>query len=220
VLATSVADTFAGMSSDIMDMQTYWQRSIHCGVLARSLALECNVLDSERLFVAGMLRDIGHLIMYQSIPDLAQQAMASAAETGQPLFRVEQELIGLDYARVGGTLMRQWTLPESLRESTEFHVEPGRARDYPLETGIVHLAALMTEALDSDQGPDVWQTRVDVAAWHATGLSQQQCIAALSEAARQQLARWHGAVPITTAWTPPRPPSSPRGGLSHGTHGG
>ncbi|MCP5417971.1 MAG: HDOD domain-containing protein [Chromatiaceae bacterium] len=181
VLATSVTDTFAGMSSDVMDMYRYWRRSVHCGVLSRSLAAKCNVLDSERLFVAGLLRDIGHLVMYQTVPALSLKAMELAAKTGRPLFKVEQEVIGLDYARVGGTLMRQWNLPKSLTQATEFHVEPARASDNALETAIVHLAALMVESRDSAESPENWGGRVDHVVWSVTGLTPQQCIESLKE---------------------------------------
>lgn len=182
VLATSVADTFDGMSSKVMDMHRFWRRSVHCGVLSRLLANECNVLDSERLFVAGLLRDIGHLIMYQTIPELCQQAIERARGNGNPLFKVEQEIIGLDYARVGGALMRQWDLPKSLTQATEFHVEPGRCTESTLEASIVHLAALMVESTDLAESPDSWQSRVDAAAWQTTRLSVRQCMECLKEA--------------------------------------
>ncbi len=185
VLATSVTETFEGMSSEVMDVHRFWRGSVYCGVVARLLAYECNVLDSERMFVAGLLRDIGHLIMYQSIPDLSQQAMERAVETGAPIHKVEQELIGFDYAQIGGLLMSQWGLPESLQESTKLHVDPGEAEEFPLATGIVHLASLMAESAMADEGPEVWQSRVDVTAWHATDLSLQQCVACREEAERQ-----------------------------------
>lgn len=182
VLATSVADTFDGMSSQVMDMHRFWRRSVHCGVLSRSLANECNVLDSERLFVAGLLRDIGHLVMYQTLPELCEKAMEQAARSGDPLFKVEQEVIGLDYARVGGVLMRQWDLPKTLTQATEFHIEPGRCTDSALEAAIVHLAALMVESADSGEGLDSWQGRVDATAWQTTRLTVRQCMGCFEEA--------------------------------------
>ncbi len=186
VLATTVVERFQGMSTEVMDMATYWRRSIYCGVMARMLAYQCNVLDSERLFVCGLLRDIGHLIMYQSIPELSQQAIEKAAETGQSLFRVEQELFGLHYARVGGALMGLWGMPKSLQESTEFHIQPEKATEFPLETCIVHLASVLTEAAESpDEDPDAWLQRVDPFAWQGTDLSPQQCAASRDEAEKQ-----------------------------------
>ena len=50
------------------------------------------------------------------------------APAPRPLVEVEREILGLDYARVGATLMHQWQLPESLIESTEYHPEPLRAQ--------------------------------------------------------------------------------------------
>ena len=187
VLATTVVERFQGMSSEVMDMATYWRRSIDCGVMSRMLAYQCNVLDSERLFVCGLLRDIGHLIMYQSIPQLAQQAIEQATETEQPLYRVEQDLFGLNYARVGGALMRLWGMPKCLQESTEFHIQPDRANEFPLETSIVHLASVLTEAEQSTalEDSESWLHKVNPVAWQVTDLSPQQCAVSREEAGKQ-----------------------------------
>jgi len=56
VLATSVARAFAGISPRWVDVQTFWRSSVYCGVVARTLAARCHVLDVERLFVEGLLR--------------------------------------------------------------------------------------------------------------------------------------------------------------------
>ena len=181
-LATSVASSFAGMPSESMDMSRFWRRSVFCGLASRQLAKECDVLDSERLFVAGLLRDIGHLIMYQSIPELSQQAMLAAEQRAQPLFLVERELIGIDYARVGGILMRQWQLPGSLRQATEFHVEPHRAVEFPLETCLVHIGALLATTAETGQEFGSGALQPHPESWNITGLSPQQCLSAQEEA--------------------------------------
>ena len=140
-LATSVAQTFDKIDCKVIDMPKFWFRSVYCAVAARLLAQACNVLDCERLFVAGLLYDIGHLLMYRGVPELCVQALIEARDTGRALHLVEQQLCHLDYARVGAELMRQWQLPASLRETTEFHIEPQKALRFPLETSIVHIAS-------------------------------------------------------------------------------
>lgn len=174
VLATSVAQTFEGISVEVMDMHTFWWRSVYCGTAARLLAANCNFLDSERLFVAGLLRDIGHLVMYQSIPEFSQQAIIRAEEENQPLYRVERELIGFDFAKAGGALLQQWRLPQSLWEPVEQHMTPGEAVTYTLETAIIHLAGLLTESSDSETDYDALVSRVDPAAWQITRLTEEQ----------------------------------------------
>jgi HD-like signal output (HDOD) protein len=174
VLATSVARAFKGMPPDIMDMRRFWRSNVDCAVTSRLLAGLCGDCDKERLFVAGLLHDIGHLFMYQEIPDLSQQAILAARETGVPLYKIERTIIGFDYAKVGSEVLQIWSLPESLVETTLFHVEPVNAKESPLETALVHLGSLMTQAVEGgifNEGP----LTVDPSVWSVTGLSIEDC---------------------------------------------
>ena len=182
-LATSVAHSFAGMPSGVIDMPTFWRRSVFCGLVSRGLAKEAGVEDGERLFVAGLLRDLGHLVMYQTVPEPCRQAMLDAERHETPLFLVERELIGIDYARVGGVLMRQWQLPASLREATEFHIEPRRAMEFRVETYLVHLAALLVAAWETGQPFGSAALEPQAQSWDITGLTPQQCMSVQSECA-------------------------------------
>ena len=184
-LATSIAHSFAGMPRAAVDMPKFWRRSVFCGLVSRGLAQAAGVEDSERLFVAGLLRDIGHLVMYQTVPEPCQQAMLSAEQREQPLYLVERELIGIDYARVGGALMRLWQLPSSLREATEFHIEPGRAMTFPMETYLVHLAALLVTAEETGQEFGSGALKPRAKSWDVTGLTVQQCLSVQSEFAKE-----------------------------------
>ena len=175
VLAASVAQSFEGMSNEIMDMQKFWQRSVSCAIAGRELATVCNVLDGERLFVAGLLRDIGHMFIYQLAPQKAQQAIELARVQGAPLYKAERALLGTDYARVGADLMRQWQLPQSLWEPTEYHVEPTKSQEYELFTSLVHIAAHLTEGAEQEMGIEVALAGVWAHAWEVTGLSPEQC---------------------------------------------
>ena len=65
VLATSVARTFRNM-----DMKKFWLRSVYCALIAQKLAELSSSIDRERMFVAGLLHDIGHLILYCELPEL------------------------------------------------------------------------------------------------------------------------------------------------------
>jgi HD-like signal output (HDOD) protein len=180
-LATSVAHSFADMPSDAMDMTSFWRRSVFTGLVSRGLAKVVGIADSERLFVAGLLRDIGHLVMYQTVPVPCREAMLAAQNRAQPLYLVEQELIGIDYARVGGVLMRQWQLPNCLREATEFHTEPLRAQACPMETYLVHLAALLVTASETRQEFGIGVLEPQAETWKVTGLDAEQCLSVQSE---------------------------------------
>ncbi len=145
-LATAVAHAFQGIDPKRLDMAGFWNRSLFSALVAQQLARVCRLEQTERLFVAGLLADLGHLILYQSIPREALGAERRWQAVARPLVEVERDLLGLDYARVGATLMRQWQLPETLVETTEFHPEPLRAQRDPLGVAVVHLAMLMAQA--------------------------------------------------------------------------
>jgi HD-like signal output (HDOD) protein len=150
-LATSVAYSFSSIDPKMYDLPGFWKSCVFCGLVAQQLAKICTLEQSDRLFVAGLLSDIGHLILYQSIPQETLKAEHLALEQARPLVEVERELLGLDYARVGATLMRLWRLPEALIETTEYHPEPLRAKRDPLATATVHVASLMARARASGQ---------------------------------------------------------------------
>lgn len=175
VLTTCVAQAFEGMTSDVMDMYRFWKRSVYCAVSSRQLAVLCSVYDKERIFVAGLLHDIGHLVMYQVVPDLCQHAILEAKKTSRPLHEVERALIGFDYAKAGAELMQHWNIPQSLQETTRLHILPEKAKKYALETSLVHLGALLARADEQENIFNEGMLTVAPSAWVVTGLSPNDC---------------------------------------------
>jgi HD-like signal output (HDOD) protein len=187
VLATTVTEVFSDIPSEIISIQDFWSNSIRCGLLCRSLAQECNVLDSERLFVEGLLHDVGHLIMYQSLPEASAAALLRSQQQDRPLFLVERELIGCDYAQVGSALMRSWHFPPGLIESVLHQNEPALAEEFPLEVAIMNIAVRLKEhAVAAAKGP-AGLPGIDAAAWQQTGLTEE-VIEPVCAAAAEQLA--------------------------------
>ena len=170
VLATSVSAAFEDIDQQHIDMRAFWENSVYSGIISRLLALRCNVIDSERLFVEGLLRDIGHLVMYQCIPKQTLQARLFADQEGTPLYLNEREIIGFDYAQVGAELMRAWQLPEGMRETVEFHNEPDQVNGYLLEVAIAHISARVV-ALYNSESPDITSLNIASHALNITCLS-------------------------------------------------
>lgn len=181
VLATTVTEAFSAIPTELVSMQDFWSNSIRCGLLCRRLAQECNVLDSERLFVEGLLHDVGHLIIYQSLPEASAAALLESQQQDRPLFQVERELIGCDYAQVGSALMRSWHFPPGLIESVHYQNAPARAEEFPLEVAIMHIAVRLKQHAVAEEIPGI-----DTAAWQVTGLGQE-VIEPVCAAAAEQL---------------------------------
>jgi HD-like signal output (HDOD) protein len=169
VLATSVTRAFARVSPRLVNMATFWRKSVFCASVARLVAVRCNVLDVERLFVEGLLREVGHPVLYQELGELASRALERALLTGIEVDQAERELLGFDFAEVGAELLRAWDLPQSMQTVVRHHLRPGLAEASQLETAIVHLAAKLTEARQSDQ-PGMDNVSIDPVVWEQTRL--------------------------------------------------
>ncbi len=150
VLATSVTGVFAGMSQTVKDMRAFWADSVFCGLVAREVAKRGNVDDSERLFVLGLLRDIGHLVMYEKIPELCQAAIIRSQQEHKMLAEIEREVIGFDFAEVGALLIEKWNLTETIRVAIGYHLKPCQTKAFTLETSILHVAGTLTDSLSRD----------------------------------------------------------------------
>lgn len=177
-LASSVTSTFAGMPVTLMDVRRFWTGSLACGLAARALGKRAGLVDSERLFVVGLLSRLGHMVMYDRIPQLAAVALSHADRTGQPLYLVERQLIGCDFAAVGCELLTLWQLPVSIVGMIQDHVEPQAAQSSAIGAAIVHLASAIADTFTSTQGTAVNGQSFDTYLWEATGLTPESLLEA------------------------------------------
>lgn len=176
ILVTAVAEAFKGMAPGIMDVRRFWRCAMQCAVTCRHLAAISQGSDQERLFAAGLLCDIGHLLMYQAVPESMQQAIFLARETKLPMDQAERQILGFDYTEVGATLMEQWQLPTSLCTTTRYHNRIEEAKEFQLDVALVHLAQRMTRADDGEGEFDRGNLKVASAAWEISGLQAQDCM--------------------------------------------
>jgi HD-like signal output (HDOD) protein len=106
----------------------------------------------EEAFAAGIVHDIGKLILALVLPDGFAEAHRVSRERGQPGFQVEKELLGVTHAEVGGYLLGTWGLPMSIVEAVAYHHAPHLAP--PGSTDVlaaVHVAdALVTSSLEPE----------------------------------------------------------------------
>jgi putative nucleotidyltransferase with HDIG domain len=179
-LSTAIASSFAGLPNTLVSMDNFWRHSLYCALAARNLAMLSGKCDAEAVFTAGLLHDIGELIIFNRLPEQAKAALLQVLDSVDELaiYQAEQAIIGFDHAQVGAELARQWKLPPMLQECIAFHHDIHAAMFYPRETALVHIAnilALMAE-LQTLELADV--APIDGEAWNITGLSAADVVAA------------------------------------------
>jgi HD-like signal output (HDOD) protein len=150
VTATTVGRTFSGMTLQLMDMPMFWRKSVFCALLAARIAKSCAIEDSERFFIEGLLRDIGHLVLYQTVPQRAQSALVEAGYLGAALAEIEQSNIGCDFAEVGAELIHAWGMPAHIEQAVRHQLRPNEAGELALHASIVHVAGVVADHEESN----------------------------------------------------------------------
>lgn len=170
VLSTATTNAFAGISIDLISVDDFWYHSLYCGLLAQELSSKHNPPLRDSMFVAGLLHDIGHLVMLNKIPELLQDALLRTVQgESLPLYLEEKEVIGFDHAQLGAELARVWNLPAYLIECIEFHHEPEKAIEFKLEASLIHISNAVA-SLPYDDFDESDLVSVNEVAWATTGL--------------------------------------------------
>ena len=164
-----VAGAFKNIPSEYINMDSFWRHSIACGIIARLIAATRNIQNTERLFVAGMLHDIGRLVVYHYLPQYAMEILERARDTDSLLYLVEGEYLGTNHTEIGGMLLQIWKLPQSLENAVRYHHTPGESQN-GLEPAIVHVADVTAKAIGIGSSGDYFVPPLDEAAWKQVGL--------------------------------------------------
>ena len=138
--------TFSKLSSEVTNMNTFWRHGIYTGIAAHELAVQTNCINPERLFVAGLLHDVGSLAINRKFPEVAERTIAASEGNEQNLARLEKQEFGFDHAELGAMMFSNWHLPEATCKAIRYHHEPNAAADNAHEAGIVHVADALANA--------------------------------------------------------------------------
>jgi HD-like signal output (HDOD) protein len=156
VLATSVAGSMNALSYRGVNIDDFWLHSLRCGITARLIAKGIGGFSPETLFLAGILHDLGILVIYQHDATLAAAISRQIDQQHQLRDQAERELLGFDHAEVGALLLEAWGLSAELAELVRCHHQYQLAQDNKGASLMLALANLMAQdgpAADIDSDP-------------------------------------------------------------------
>lgn len=97
------------------DHQAFWRRSVVSACATRVIGTSVRSASTDELFLAGLLQDIGMLVLNEAMPRIYGPLVASANGDHSMLVELERKELGADHAQVGNWLLTRWNLPENLR---------------------------------------------------------------------------------------------------------
>ena len=183
-LGISAINAFKDIPSELINMRTFWEHSVAVGVLARLIGAAVGLGGGERLFVSGILHDIGRLVLFKKLPHAAVETIYYARANQTPLYVAEEEVVGFSHPLVGGLLLRAWKFPEALISNVACHHRPG-ANAGDIEPAVLHVADIMAVGLGLTPPASFTAPALDPVAWAATGLVPGQLPAIAAEAVSQ-----------------------------------
>ncbi len=113
--------------------QALWQHSVECGLATRCVAQAVAYPDPEEAFVAGVLHDVGKVVILLHKTDEYRHILKRQAATKGNFATVEREVLGFDHTEVGTLLLDKWQMPGNLKACAQHHHQPAAAgQELPL----------------------------------------------------------------------------------------
>jgi HD-like signal output (HDOD) protein len=143
-LAFGVSQAFKEIDGQVIDLDKFWEQSVSCGLLAKYFAEMRNIREPERLFVAGLLHNIGELVVVDMLPDSAKRCQAFNARVSPA--ELQAGVLGYTFTNVSAGIIKEWGIPETIyKPIANIHGEKRNQSD--VEEQILQLSYVL--ALDN-----------------------------------------------------------------------
>ena len=158
ILGTCAVEAFNGLPESV-NMDEFWQHSVFTALAARIIAQRTSIKDRQRIFVCGLLHDIGRLIIYHRSPQLANELEEKYPLNQRMQYLGECEELGFSHAEVGAGLMKLWKLPENIFRPVLYHHKLQSSASFQLDAAILQIADgiahhIATESTAEEDLPD------------------------------------------------------------------
>ncbi len=172
VLTASILDAFrkAPGKEDDFNPEEFWIHSVACGAAAQCIARAIDSKEKEECFIAGLIHDVGKIILYQFMPEEFMSIFHRSKERKDLFYNSELKLYDTTHQEIGGELAKLWRLPSHLHNAIMYHHNPSTKHDGYLLTSIVHCADVFVRALDYGNGGDDKVPLIDESVWRNLGL--------------------------------------------------
>lgn len=149
-LSVSAAESFVNIPTTLITMEDFWSHSLLCAFSAQELAEEFQMKASGSIYAAGLLHDIGQLVLYANRPEQSTEVLEICMDSFdvRDQSAVENEIFGFTHEQVGAELAASWNFPVLLKECIEFHHSPEYAQNYRQEVLLIHAANIFSVLIE------------------------------------------------------------------------
>lgn len=117
-----------------------WQHSVVVAICAECIQKHLDLPADRSVFTAGLLHDIGRIVLATLDDEAANEIARTAFEQGKSFDTAENEILGIDHAELGSFLLEEWKLPAHIVEVVRWHHDPDAMPEPSLLVDVVHVA--------------------------------------------------------------------------------
>lgn len=172
IVASSVLEQFRGIPDKLVNKDSFWRHSLAVGICARLLAMERRLPKPDKFFVAGLLHDVGRLVLMLQAADWAQKVF-SVYQSEKILLRdAEKKVLGYDHQQIAQELLLNWSYPAALVQAVAFHHAPDNSLA-KMDAAVVHVADHLVNAMGIGSSGEQYVPPLDEKAWATLGLGPE-----------------------------------------------
>jgi putative nucleotidyltransferase with HDIG domain len=141
LIGSVLSGVFKDFDLGAFPLRDFWQHSVKTAIIARQLAMQnARIIDHEAFFTAGLLHDIGWLVIAKVNPGSFIQITELAKAQNREIIDVEADKFGVTHIEVGVALLEKWGIPGLIIECVRKHHDSDHVEPYEIETSIVYMA--------------------------------------------------------------------------------
>ena len=168
ITATALTGSFPEGDCEGFESITFWKHSIATAVCCKVLAMHLK-LNQDFAFTAGLLHDIGRLVLVSRFPREYAAVIAWRARVDCSLLDAERTVLGTDHVVTGLALAAHWNFSETIQKAIAGHHAP-ETFGHASIASIVHVANSIVQGLDLGATEDDLVAPVSQVAWDSLGI--------------------------------------------------
>ena len=115
--AYGISHAFSDVEGSVIDLDKFWEQSVSCGLLAKYFADENQLKEPERMFVSGLLHNIGELVVVSLMPEKARRCQAFNERVSPA--ELQLAILGYTYTALSALLIKSWDIPACIYKPIE-----------------------------------------------------------------------------------------------------
>lgn len=170
------------LTKGVLDPEEFWKHSIGVAVASKLIAQRLGVDKKllEEFFIAGLIHDIGKVLMNNFFPDEMQQIIETSQSKGGLIIDIEKNVLGLTHEEIGIAIGKKWNFEKNLLYAVGRHHLPVAKGDSAIYSMVVHVADTFAKALKVGFSGNYVIDTIDETIWEILNINQEIVVEALS----------------------------------------